>query len=262
MPIDNKKGTGATGYEAADLEELHQRVVAAGNLPKHVAIIMDGNGRWARRQGLARVHGHRAGRTPVREVIEAAARLRVEVVTLYTFSIENWSRPAAEIKALMTFLKDTLREERDELARNNVRLMAIGRIDDLPSDVRDELDAAIDALSKNTGLIVNLALSYGGRAEIVDAVRALAASSPSGAISPDEITEEAISARLYTSGLPDPDLLIRTSGELRISNFLLWQLAYAEIHVTDVLWPDFRKEHLYRAIQDYQNRERRFGRVD
>jgi len=244
------------------VEELYQRVVSAGNLPKHVAVIMDGNGRWARRQGLARVQGHRAGRTPVREVIEAAARLGVEVVTLYTFSIENWSRPAPEIKALMTFLKETLKEERDELHRSNVRLTAIGRIDDLPGDVQRELSATIDFLSGNTGLLVNLALSYGGRTEIVDAVRSLLSTVPSGRLEPQGVTEEAIEAHLYTKGLPHPDLLIRTSGELRISNFLLWQLAYAEIYVTDVLWPDFRKEHFYQAILDYQMRDRRFGRVD
>jgi undecaprenyl diphosphate synthase len=223
---------------------------------------MDGNGRWARRRGLARLAGHKAGRRPVREVVEGARALGIEVVTLYTFSIENWNRPRAEVTALMRFLEETLREERDELRKNGVRLAAIGRPHDLPANVQEELRTTIDHLAGGTQLLVNLALSYGGRAEIVDAARGLARRVARGELAPDDIDDAAVESELYTAGLPHPDLLIRTSGELRISNFLLWQLAYAEIYVTDVLWPDFDREAFYQAILDYQTRERRFGRVD
>jgi undecaprenyl diphosphate synthase len=231
------------------------------NLPRHVAIIMDGNGRWATRQGLPRIAGHHAGRRSVREVIEASAQIGIEVLTLYTFSVENWKRPAREVTALMRFLGEVLREERAELMRNNVRLGAIGHLEDLPAPVRRELDSAIAELSGNTGLQLLLALSYGGRAEIVDAVRKIAQAVEEGRLSASDVNEEIFSEQLYTAGLPAPDLLIRTSGEMRLSNFLLWQLAYSELYVTDVLWPDFRRQHLEDALIAYQARDRRFGRV-
>jgi undecaprenyl diphosphate synthase len=222
---------------------------------------MDGNGRWATRKGLPRIAGHHAGRRAVHEVVEGCGELGIEYLTLYTFSIENWNRPSREVAALMTFLSKVLNEERDDLLRNNVRLAAWGHLDDLPRRVRQELDRTIEMLRGNTGLHLNLALSYGGRAEIVDAVRAIAEKVASGELSPEDIDEQTFADHLYTSGTPAPDLLIRTSGEMRLSNFLLWQLAYSEIYVTDVLWPDFRKKHLEEAIIAYQGRERRFGRL-
>ena len=233
-----------------------------GNLPRHVAIIMDGNGRWATRKGLPRIAGHHAGRRAVRESVEGCSELGIEYLTLYTFSIENWNRPAREVAALMRFLSKVLKEEREELMRNNVRLGALGRLDDLPPSVRRELDSTIDQMSGNTGLFLYLALSYGGRAEIVDAVRRIAEKIQQGTLSPEKIDEAIFADHLYTAGTPPPDLLIRTSGEMRLSNFMLWQLAYSEIYVTDVLWPDFRTQHLEEAIIAYQGRDRRFGRVD
>ncbi|MDM7915016.1 MAG: isoprenyl transferase [Candidatus Eisenbacteria bacterium] len=239
-----------------------EEILSRGNLPRHIAIIMDGNGRWATRQGLPRIAGHRAGRRSVREAVEGCVELGIQYLTLYTFSIENWKRPAYEVQALMTFLGQVLREERAELDRNNVSLAAWGRLDELPAPVRRELDRAIEALRSNTGLKLHLALSYGGRAEIVDAVRRIAEEVAAGRLDPAAIDEERFASFLYTAGTPCPDLLIRTSGEMRVSNFLLWQLAYSEMYVTDVLWPDFRKEHLEEAIIAYQGRDRRFGRVD
>jgi undecaprenyl diphosphate synthase len=239
-----------------------QELVARGNLPRHVAIIMDGNGRWATRRGLPRIAGHQAGRRSVREVVEGCGELGVECLTLFTFSSENWSRPSAEVSALMRFLRQVLLEERRELDANNVRLEVIGRTEDLPRQVRRELERTMEALKENTGLRLILALSYGGRTELVDCFRRLLAEVEAGRLSSEEIDEETIERHLYTSGRPNPDLLIRTSGEMRLSNFLLWQLAYAEIYVTDTLWPDFRKGDLFRAISEYQKRERRFGRVD
>jgi len=237
------------------------QIKAAQNLPRHIAIIMDGNGRWARKRGLPRIQGHRAGRRAVREAVEGGVELGIEVLTLYTFSVENWSRPEREVSALMRFLHQTLMEEREELKKNNVRLGVIGRVADLPKSVRKALNESIDYLKQGEGLLLNLALSYGGRAEIVDAVKKIV-SDVTAETKPADIDEGFIEKRLYTSGLPDPDLLIRTSGEMRISNFLLWQLAYAEMWVTDTLWPDFRKKHLFEAVRDYQKRERRFGRID
>jgi len=237
-------------------------ILARGNLPRHIAIIMDGNGRWATRQGLPRIAGHYAGRNAVHEVVEACADLGIEYLTLYTFSIENWNRPRREVVALMNFLRRVLHEECQELNRKNVRLGAWGRLDDLPVPVRKELDRSIAALSANTGLKLYLALSYGGRAEIVDAVRKIAQEVQEGKLRPEGIDEELFANHLYTAGIPSPDLLIRTSGEMRLSNFLLWQLAYCEIYVTDVLWPDFKSRHLEEAIIAYQGRDRRFGRID
>ncbi len=239
-----------------------EEILARGNLPRHIAIIMDGNGRWATRQGLPRIAGHYAGRAAVHEVVEACASLGVEYLTLYTFSIENWNRPRREVVALMNFLRRVLREECDELNRMNVRLGALGRLDDLPGPVRKELDHSIEVLSGNNGLKLFLCLSYGGRAEIVDAVRKIAREVADGKLEPDRIDEESFARYLYTAGIPSPDLLIRTSGEMRLSNFLLWQLAYCEIYVTDVLWPDFKGGHLEEAIIAYQGRDRRFGRID
>ena len=225
----------------------------SAKLPRHVAVIMDGNGRWAAARGLPRVAGHKAGVDSVRAIVRAAGELGIEALTLYSFSTENWLRPKEEVGELMKLLSWALNKETLELDKNNVRLCAIGRLEALPSAVRKELDAAIDRLKDNTGLNLVLALNYGGRQEILDAAnKALAAGAKT-------LDEESIKANLYTSELPELDLMIRTSGEMRISNFLLWQTAYAELHVTPVLWPDFRKEHLEAALEDYQKRDRRFG---
>ena len=221
---------------------------------------MDGNGRWAKARGVPRLMGHRAGRESVREVIRASAALGIEVLTLYTFSVENWQRPAREVDSLMNILRQTLRAERRELRENNVRLQVIGRPQDLSKAVRDEIAATQDHLAGSTGMLVNLALSYGGRSELVDAVRRLVADARASRLSASQIDEELLASYLYTAGLPDPDLLIRTSGEMRLSNFLLWQIAYTELWVTDTLWPDFRKRHLHQAIAEFQGRDRRFGR--
>jgi len=239
-----------------------EEVKARGNLPRHVAIIMDGNGRWAKARGAPRLFGHRAGRESVREVVRGCAALGVEVLTLYTFSTENWDRPAREVSALMTMLRATLRHERAELKANNVRLQVIGRITDLPAPVRRAIEETQQYLAGSTGMLLNLALSYGGRVELVDAIRRMLGEGAERRLQPRDVDEELVSSFLYTAGLPDPDLLIRTSGEMRISNFMLWQLAYTEFWVTDTLWPDFRRRHLLQAIAEYQRRERRFGRVD
>jgi undecaprenyl diphosphate synthase len=225
-------------------------------LPAHIAIIMDGNGRWAKRRSLPRVAGHKAGIEPVRVTVETCARLGLRALTLYAFSVENWKRPRAEVDMLWRLLRLYLRAELPDMARNDIRFQAIGRIDALPDFVRAELDETVRATLGNRGLQLNLAINYGGRAELVDAVKALIEDSRRRHIVVDE---EAIAARLYTAGTPDPDLLIRTSGEMRISNFLLWQIAYSELYVTDTLWPDFSRTELLRAILDYQKRDRRFG---
>lgn len=240
---------------------LIREIKGAGSVPRHVAIIMDGNGRWAKTRGLPRIAGHRAGKTPVRQVVEGCGELGVSVLTLYTFSMENWNRPPREVDALMRFLEGTLAEERDELKKNDVRLTSIGRIGDLSPKVRAKLEETEEYLSGCKGLLLNLALSYGGRSEIVDAVNRMLGDARKGLL-PEAVTEDDFERYLYTAGLPDPDLLIRTGGEMRISNFLLWQLAYGEIWITDLMWPDFRKVHLFRAIRDYQKRDRRFGRVE
>ena len=239
--------------EAALFSELDPK-----RLPGHIAVIMDGNGRWAKRQHLPRVAGHRAGVRPVREMIEACCRLGIDVLTLYAFSVENWKRPPSEVRTLWTLLRHYLHRELPEFKRNNVRFQVIGRIDALPAAVQQDLEIAIVETTANTGLRLNVALNYGGRAEIVDAVNSLLkrARQSKDAFS---VTERDFSAELYTSELPDPDLLIRTSGEIRVSNFLLWQIAYSEIWVTDKLWPDFTTLDLLESILDYQKRERRFG---
>jgi undecaprenyl diphosphate synthase len=244
-----------------ELKASERQILRKGDLPRHIAIIMDGNGRWARRRGLPRVAGHRAGLKSVRDVVKGCASLGVEFLTLYTFSVENWRRPAREVNALMKFLRDTLRNETKELARNNVRLKIIGRTDDLPEYVNEEIARAVGLLENNTGLNLILALSYAGRVEILDATRKIAGEVRRGKLREKDIDDDLFQSYLYTSGIPDPDLLIRTSGELRISNFLLWQIAYSELWITDTLWPAFRRKHLYQAIKEYQERERRFGRV-
>ncbi|OIN60197.1 isoprenyl transferase [Arsenicibacter rosenii] len=231
------------------------------NLPKHIAVIMDGNGRWAKRQGAARVFGHRNAIKAVREVTEGCAELGVQYLTLYAFSTENWNRPKFEVDALMQLLVHTIGGELKTLMDNNVRLATIGHTASLPRDCQRELQEAIDATKGNTGLTLVLALSYSGRWEILEATRQLAAEVAAGTLQPDQITEEVFSRHLCTRDMPDPELMIRTSGEMRISNFLLWQLAYSEFYMPDVLWPDFRREHLYEAILTYQGRERRFGKT-
>jgi undecaprenyl diphosphate synthase len=237
--------------------ELASRIDPA-RLPAHIAIIMDGNGRWAKRRLLPRVAGHRAGVRPVRETIEACCRLGIEALTLYAFSVENWKRPRAEIETLWALLRHYLRQELQDLKRNNVRFQVIGRVEALPQEVQDDLDFAIVETAAGAGLRLNVALNYGGRSELVDAVNDILARArqTEGDFRVDERT---ISEHLYTADLPDPDLLIRTSGELRVSNFLLWQIAYSEIWVTERLWPDFQTTDLLEAILDFQRRERRFG---
>jgi undecaprenyl diphosphate synthase len=226
-------------------------------LPQHIAMIMDGNGRWAKKRHLPRIAGHRAGIRAVRQSVEAAARLGVPYLTLYAFSLENWKRPHTEIKLLMDLLREYLKKEIAELNRQNIRLGVIGRIEELPKTVQKDLTNALEKTGNNSGLRLTLALNYGARAEMVDAVRKLAEKLKSnGSV---DITEAMLSQCLYTRDMPDPDLLIRTSGELRVSNFLLWQIAYAEIWVTETLWPDFTQNDLFQAIIDYQKRERRYG---
>src|SRR5437764_422169 len=231
-------------------------------LPRHVAVIMDGNGRWAKQRNLPRVEGHRAGIAAVREIVETAARLELGVITLYAFSVENWKRPRYEVATLMMLLKEYLRKELKTLMDNNIRFTAIGRVDGLDPSVQRELKYAENETAKNNGLLFQIALNYGGRAEIVDCVNRIMTLLREREMSDCAIDEDFFAAHLYTANVDDPDLLIRTSGELRVSNFLLWQIAYAEIHVTKVLWPDFRRRNLYEAIIDFQTRDRRYGGVD
>jgi undecaprenyl diphosphate synthase len=238
-------------------EETLARQINFDNLPEHVAIIMDGNGRWAARRHLPRVEGHRAGIDAVRDAVETSARLGIRVLTLYAFSVENWKRPATEVSTLMSLLKRYLRLELKTLLTNNIRFHVIGRVEDLPRDVREELRAAEQRTAACTGMEFNIALNYGGRAEIVDAARRAIEQG----VRPDELDERRFADLLYTAGQPDPDLLIRTSGEMRISNFLLWQIAYSEIWVTETLWPDFRRRHLFEAVLAYQKRDRRYGGI-
>jgi undecaprenyl diphosphate synthase len=242
---------------AGSPDESLARQVNFEQLPAHIAIIMDGNGRWAAQRHLPRVEGHRAGIDSVRDVVETSARLGIEVLTLYAFSVENWKRPRAEVNTLMMLLKRYLRLELETLLRNNIRFKVIGRAEELAADVQHELEAGIARTSKNTGMLFNIALNYGGRAEIVDAARRAIASG----VPVDALDEQRFSSFLYTAGQPDPDLLIRTSGEMRISNFLLWQIAYSEIWVTETLWPDFRRRDLLEAVVAYQKRERRYGGI-
>jgi undecaprenyl diphosphate synthase len=229
-------------------------------LPGHIAIIMDGNGRWARRRNFPRILGHKAGVDPVRTVVETCAQLGLEALTLYAFSVENWKRPRHEIEGLWRLLRIYLRRELPNLMQNDIQLMAIGRLESLPTPVQEELQNAVDKTAQNRGMRLNLAINYGGRTELVDAVNSILDDARvDGSLSSLEVTEEAIAGHLYTAGVRDPDLVIRTSGEMRISNFLLWQVAYSELYVTDTLWPDFTRSELLEAIFEYQNRERRFG---
>jgi undecaprenyl diphosphate synthase len=242
---------------AGSPEEALARQVNFDRLPQHVAVIMDGNGRWAGQRHLPRVEGHRAGIESVRDVVETSARLGIPVLTLYAFSVENWKRPITEVSTLMSLLKRYLRSELNTLLRNNIRFKVIGRFEELSADVQSELKAAEDRTAGNTGMCFNIALNYGGRAEIVEAVRRMM----TAGLAPEAVDEARFSSFLYTAGQPDPDLLIRTSGEMRISNFLLWQIAYAEIWVTETLWPDFRARHLLEGILEYQKRDRRYGGI-
>ena len=228
-------------------------------LPKHIAIIMDGNGRWAKKRSFDRIRGHQEGIESARAVVKCCRELGIQVLTLYAFSLENWSRPAIEIKALMELLKRYLKSELSELIKNNICLSVIGDTHILPEDVWKMVSEAVQKTAANKGMILNIALSYSGRNEIVQAVRKISRDLQDGKITSDQISEDTFEQYLFTAGLPDPDLLIRTSGEYRISNFLLWQIAYTELYVTDVLWPDFRKDNLILALLDFQKRERRFG---
>lgn len=243
-------------------EALYEKILSHGRkLPEHIAIIMDGNGRWAKEKGLSRIAGHYEGVNSVREIVRACGEWDIKVLTLYTFSTENWKRPKDEVAALMLLLLNTIRKEVKELNANNVRLMVIGDLNQLPKITRLGMVSSIELLKKNDGLILNLALNYGSRQEIVNAIRKIGKDIRNGKINTDDISDGLFSDYLYTASIPDPDLLVRTSGELRLSNFLLWQLAYTEIYVTDVLWPNFRKYEFAKAIAAFQARERRFGKV-
>ena len=245
------------GIPAAEMKETIYR----NNIPKHIAVIMDGNGRWAKQKGAMRIFGHRNAIQAVREAIEGSGELGVNYLTLFSFSTENWSRPKEEVDALMDLLVQTIVAETGLMMKENVRLNAIGDLESLPKSTYDKLIEVMQQTSANTGLTVNLALSYSGQWELTKAAQRIAQKVSEGKLSPGEITQQTLADHLDTAGIPDPELMIRTSGEYRISNFLLWQLAYTELYFSDVLWPDFRKEHLFAAIEDYQKRERRFGKT-
>lgn len=240
-------------------QKLNPATIDKNNIPQHVAIIMDGNGRWARKRGLPRVAGHRAGMNAIKEVARAASELDIKIVTLYAFSTENWKRPREEVEYLMKLPQEFLVNELNELIENNVRVRMVGSEERLPEHTRQAVSLACEKTKDNTGLILNFALNYGSRAEILDSLREIARDVQNGKLNPDQIDEHQFESRLFTAGLPDPDLLIRTSGEIRLSNFMLWQLAYSELWFTDVYWPDFTREHFYEAIAEYQRRSRRYG---
>lgn len=242
-------------------KSLQQNVIKSGSVPRHIAIIMDGNGRWAQNKGNIRLFGHKAGVESVRDITEACAQLGVKYLTLYAFSTENWSRPSAEINGLMKILVNSLRKEADNLNENNIRLVTIGQLNRLPSKCQSQLNEVMELTENNDRLQLCLALSYSGRWDITEAVKKLSREVKKGNLSPDDINDELISSHLSTAAVPDPDLIIRTSGEYRISNFLLWQLAYSELYITETYWPDFRRDELYKAISSYQKRDRRFGEV-
>ena len=239
----------------------HLSPEAKASLPQHVAIIMDGNGRWAKQRGLPRIEGHRQGAESARAIIRAAGEVGIKYLTLYAFSAENWNRPKDEVDALMKYLIHYLKTETSELNKNNVKLEVIGQIYRLPENVQEHLKKSIHTLSKNNGLTLIMALSYGGRIEIIEAVRSIAEKTRRGQLDPADINEQVISQHLWTRNFPDPDVLIRTSGEMRISNFLLWQISYAELVITPTLWPDFRKPQFFAALEEYARRHRRFGGV-
>lgn len=247
--------------QSSDDKNLQDELRNNGSVPEHVAVIMDGNGRWAKQRALPRVAGHREGVNSVRDIVDACGQLGVKCLTLYAFSTENWKRPEREVSTLMRLLVKALKDETDKLYENNVRLTAIGDLESLPAGVQREILDAFERTKTNTGLNLNLALSYSGRWEITEAVKRMVADALAGRISVEDINESVVSSYLTTSAIPDPDLLIRTGGEFRLSNFLLYQLAYTEIYISKVFWPDFRRKHLYEAIRDFQKRERRFGLV-
>jgi undecaprenyl diphosphate synthase len=251
--------SGALGPLTPEEANLLEKLDLA-RLPRHVAVIMDGNGRWAQKRHLPRVAGHRSGTKSARVTIETCARLKIEALTLYAFSVENWRRPKTETDFLMQLLREYLRKEMPLLQRNDIRMRFLGRTDELPKAVQEDVRAAIEQTSANRGMVLCIALNYGGRAEIVDAMNAILAEQ-NGDAGRHSITEEKLARYMYTRGLPDPDLLIRTSGELRVSNFLLWQIAYAEIFVTETLWPDFNRARLLEALAEYQKRDRRYGGI-
>lgn len=242
-------------------KKLQERVKTSGPIPEHIAIIMDGNGRWAQKKGNIRLFGHKAGVESVRDITESCAQLGVGYLTLYAFSTENWSRPSSEINGLMKLLVQTLRNEADRLNRNDIKLVTIGQTERLPEKCQEQLQEVIDLTKDNNRMQLCLALSYSGRWDIKEAVKSIAREVQSGNIHPDEINDERISSFLSTARIPDPDLIIRTSGEYRISNFLLWQLAYSELYITETYWPDFRRDELYQAIFSFQKRDRRYGKV-
>jgi undecaprenyl diphosphate synthase len=242
-------------------ENLKEKILKKGNLPGHIAIIMDGNGRWAKWRGLPRIAGHRAGVKTVKRIVEAAGELKLSFLTLFTFSTDNWQRPKEEVSAIMNLLYQTTKRELSELEKNNVKLIATGNIDELSSKRREILIKAIERTRDNTGLVLNLALNYSGRSEILEAVKKISQGVSAGLLKIEDIDESLFSSYLHTRDLPDPDLLIRTSGEMRISNFMLWQTSYTELYVTDVLWPVFSVNDFYQAIWSYQNRQRRFGKI-
>jgi len=244
-----------------EVEKFKKRILENKNLPQHIAIIMDGNGRWAKKRGLPRIAGHKAGVKTVKRIVKAAGELNIKFLTLFTFSTENWRRPKKEVSAIMGLLYKTTKKEIDELYQNNVRLITTGRIDGFSPRRKEILEKAMEKTKNNTGLTLNLALNYSGRVEILDAVRKIIKDLKKGKIDEEKIDSKLFSSYLYTKDLPDPDLLIRTSGELRLSNFLLWQTSYTELYITDVLWPDFSVSDFHQAILDYQKRERRFGGV-
>jgi undecaprenyl diphosphate synthase len=248
--------------EASTREYAQSHGVDLTRLPSHIAIIMDGNGRWAQKRGLPRLLGHRRGYKTVQEIVRFSTDVGISTLTLYVFSVENWRRPMDEVSGLMSLIEHAIKEQLRELHKNGVRVTFCGRIDQLPDSLREALLTGMETTRNNTRLTLNLAINYGGRAEIVDAAKSLAREAAAGALDPESIDDNAISSRLYTAALPDPDLLIRTAGEMRVSNFLLWQIAYAEIYVTQSLWPDFTKDELITALIDYQKRIRKFGGIE
>ena len=251
-----------TNTVQTNADKNRQRILCEnGEIPEHIAIIMDGNGRWAKSKGSIRIHGHKVGVDSVRDITEACAQLGVKFLTLYAFSTENWGRPTAEVRALMRLLASSLRKEADNLHKNNIRLVTIGQMDRFPADCQDELQEAIDLTKENNRLQLCLALSYSGRWDITEAVKKIASHVKEGRLDPALINTQMISDHLSTADVPDPDLIIRTSGEYRISNFLLWQLAYSELYITQQYWPDFRRNELYEAIHIFQKRDRRFGKI-